>query len=172
LAATWEARWKTTKIPVRKIQYYDYDGKAKHFFNTKLRETGMLECKPGLNLQKVQSLALLYMSIYPAALKHEFLVATVDIPFRHSNRPMHKKSLETSIVRGMQKEIPRFGTNVVNTLYGVTSDVTVLFMKVGGGHIRRSRAIPPVFVYRECITMPLYMSPSAGCDLLHSSSVW
>jgi hypothetical protein len=25
-------------ISVRKIRYYDYDGKAKHFFNTKLRE--------------------------------------------------------------------------------------------------------------------------------------
>jgi hypothetical protein len=106
----------------------------------------VLECKPGMNQRKLQSLASLYMSIYPAAPKCEFPVATVDSPLRHSNCQMHKKCLETRIVHGMQKGVRRLRTNFINTLCGVTSNVSVLFVKVGGGHTRRSWAIPSVFV--------------------------
>jgi hypothetical protein len=55
---------------------------------------------------------------------------------------MYKNCLETRTVSGMQKYIPRIGTNCVNILYGATCNVSMLFVKVGGGHICRSQAVP------------------------------
>ena len=79
---------------------------------------------------------------------------------------VQKKCSKTRTVHGTQIYIPRFGTNCVNSLYGVTC------ICVSGGHVCRSQAVPSVFVYCEWTSMPFYMSAGACCDLLHSSSVW